>query len=138
MRECEKIFNIIRISHFSIKEWKEWYFQAYIIPYLILLKVLLPQEYSNCKAGKKDWDFDLINKWILEKQKIDEVTKNDIQEIFSILGKNNYNDRSAELIKSGKSSYEYRQFLKKGLSDFVNDTLEFSELFKEEWRINAK
>lgn len=130
LRECEKIFNIIRISNFKIKDYESGYFREYIIPYFILLKVLNQQEYSDCKTGKKDWNFDLINEWILENKKVDDDTKKYIQEQFSIFGKKNIKAREAELIRQGKNKYSFRQSLNEGFSEIINELLEFSDSFK--------
>ncbi len=133
LRECEKFFNIIRICHHKFNLYKYGDSTNYLISYMIFMKVLYPQEYNEFKSGKKDWDFNSIDKLILEKfdnNEISEGTRKHINSLFLLLGKNNYSDR-VKYMNTLENGYEgWGKAIATGLSDFVNETLEFSELFK--------
>lgn len=116
LRECEKIFEIVRISNHKIVEISG---NEYIFPILILTKVLEPNKYKEFIRKEINWILDKVYIW-----KLDEIYSSDLEHVvklFNILGETNYQKRRRLIENTEYSGLKINQ----SIADMAIKCIEF-------------
>ena len=120
LRECEKIFEIIRIVDHKVIEING---NEYFFPILIIWKVINPTEYKKFISQKIDIDSSMFDKWDIDS--LDAASH--IRDILHVIGPYDLKIRK-ERARDHWQSYTPSE-VKKGLYDYACEILEITNLF---------
>lgn len=121
LRECEKIYEIIRISNHKIISISGYEF---IFPYIIFMKVLEPSLYKEFIRKESNWSLVKLEEWkFREAYSISDYGH--VFNLFNILGKIKREDRilENESIKWKRSELDY------SMADYAISCIEFGKTF---------
>lgn len=126
LRECEKIFEIIRIANHEIIKQNE---NEYIFPFIILKKVTDPTTYKKLISKEIPWDISLFDSWNVENVYSKLQCEPYVYKLIRCLGAITLKERQKEYSEQFGQSSTINSEIKNGFTEHAINIIEFTNLF---------
>jgi predicted KAP-like P-loop ATPase len=122
LRECEKIYEVIRMANHNIIKERG---HEFIFPYIIFIKVLEPNLYREFIRKEKDWSTSKMNEWRFGDAYRSNTEYDHVNKLYNILGRTRMEDRRNIMQSMQFNTNEIRY----SIADYAIRCIEYGNVF---------